>query len=231
MELELLPDEVLALVLSRLDLADLRRLACVCSRWDLSSRPALWYSLAAAHQVQMPRLSVRHELRSKANPRASYFASCARRASRRAQLADKAIWEVWIKLHRTDCVSSLRATIGGLQLDVNHQLRFYFGASLSHLAARKGRLRCIRALQEEFQADLNLRDDGGFTPLTMAAWAGHKRVVRYLLACGALTHLKGVPPTTSSCGGVGPYSAEEWASRKGFLSIARAIRMAASQRK
>ncbi|KAL1520907.1 hypothetical protein AB1Y20_022467 [Prymnesium parvum] len=228
MDITLLPDEVLALIFRQLEPQQLQLLACVCRRWLLAGRPTLWYSLAADKKVHMPRADARHALRSKANPRASFFSSLRHQAERRASLADHLLWDMWIKLHQTDCAAVLRAAVSKSNIHVNHKLRSYHGASLLHLAARRGRLRCVRVLVEELHADVNLLDDGGFTPLCAAAWSGREAVVRYLLRCGALTHFCGVPPTTSSCGGVRPYTAEVWATRKGFDRIAKIIRKASS---
>ena len=68
------------------------------------------------------------------------------------------------------------------------------------------------------------KDRGGFTPLLMAAWCGHKLLVGMLLNAGAPIDDVGVPPLTSSCGGKGPFDAATWAERKGYGRIVEDIR-------
>ena len=44
--------------------------------------------------------------------------------------------------------------------------------TLVNLSARNGRLRCVRELVENWCAELNNKDEGGFTPLLEAAYHG-----------------------------------------------------------
>lgn len=74
------------------------------------------------------------------------------------------------------------------------------------------------------------KDRGGFTPLLMAAWCGHKLLVGMLLNAGAPIDDVGVPPLASSCGGKGPFDAATWAERKGYDAIVARIREASGDR-
>merc|ERR1719386_56311 len=92
-------------------------------------------------------------------------------------------------------------------------------------ACVKGRYRCVQLLLE-MGADLNAKDDGGFTPFMFACWAGHPRVVRLLLAFPSLdTTASGTPPMTSACGEEGPYTAAVWACKQGHVSVMSTLRI------
>jgi len=70
-------------------------------------------------------------------------------------------------------------------------------------------------LISEFHVDYDYAaQDGGATALVIAAWSGNKALVKYLLGQGADTTKKGRLLQTSACGGVGPFTAREWARRK-----------------
>jgi len=88
--------------------------------------------------------------------------------------------------------------------NVNHRLALHSGRSIAYAAAWMGRLKTLQRLVCEFAAALDCEDDNGFTPLAVAAWAGHTKVVNWILSIGITLgdmDKKGVPPMTSSCGG------------------------------
>eukprot|EP00051_Salpingoeca_urceolata_P017542 m.239998 g.239998 ORF g.239998 m.239998 type:complete len:173 (+) comp18985_c1_seq2:1829-2347(+) len=129
------------------------------------------------------------------------------------------VWKLWQRLHRCDCAAQVSDAIQSAQCTTDHRLHFYENRTLLMLAAWRGRLRCVTALVMSFHADINARDNLGFSPLMFAAWAGQSRVVSFLVSCGADTAFAGRPPMTSSCGGRGPFTALVWAQRKGFQFI------------
>lgn len=218
-----MPDDLLTCVLGHVSLEDLRATSCADR---LTNRDQLWYSMAAKHGVQLPQPSSRFATRaSKRDLRCSFWTAVAAQLVQRTLLADKLVWDLWLKLHKSDAAAAVHKALKSHPwLDVNHRLQFYHGSSLLHLAARRGRLRCVRLLVEQHGADADALDGGNFTPLSMAAWSNRKAVVMFLLrSCNADTRPRGTPPMTSSCGGRGPHTAEEWAARKGFDDIARAI--------
>jgi len=95
------------------------------------------------------------------------------------------------------------------------------------MCIRFGRRRCVLHLIQNMNASLSIPDGNGMSPLGSAAWAGHENVVKDLLGSGQDLRLdlerKGVPFQTSSCGGKGPHTPEEWARRKGFAKIVRLL--------
>lgn len=65
-----------------------------------------------------------------------------------------------------------------------------FGASALHYAATTGNHEIIQYLVEQRQADINLQDQEGSTPLIEAVKAGHTKAVSQLLTNGADKNLK-----------------------------------------
>lgn len=223
-----LPDDCLALVMgsATLGVEDLRSVACA---GRLSNRDGFWYAMAARHGVSLPRAGSKFATRSKRDLRSAFFLSWKAQRAQRALLADKLVWDLWLRFHKADAAAAVAKVLREQAwLDVGHQLSFYHGATLLHLAARRGRLRCVKLLLAA-GADRDGLDAGGFTPLAMAAWSNRANVVAHLLERGADVRPRGIPPCTSSCGGRGPHTAEEWAARKGFDAIAGAIRKAAAR--
>jgi ankyrin repeat protein len=130
-----------------------------------------------------------------------------------------------MQLHKSDAAAAIKRTFDRLpDLSVDHRLSFYHGSTLLHLAARRGRLRSIRLLLDSYHATLDLQDDGGFTPLCLAAWSGKTSAVRELLRRGADVTVAGTPPQSSWCGGRTAMTADVWAERKGFDDVVQLIR-------
>lgn len=126
----------------------------------------------------------------------------------------QALYELRSTIWGGDAVGKLRRMLDAdPELDPNTPLPTFAHATLLHLAARRGRLQCVRELVER-GADMDAVDADSFTALAGAAWAGCLSVVRFLVESGARFDIAGVPPMTSSCGGKGPYTAEVWAERK-----------------
>jgi len=220
--LPLLSDDLLLLVLESCDLPTLRAV-CSSHRMDGTRGETFWYGLASHHGLHMQRTT--RGLRSRTNLRQTLFANLATQAVRRAVQADQVVWALWMQLHKTDVAAAIRRAFERTpDLSVDHCLTFYHGSTLLHLAARRGRLRCVRQLLDVHGATLNVQDDGGFTPLCLAAWSGRLGVVRELIRRGADVTVAGTPPQSSSCGGKSAMAADVWAERKGFADIAKVIR-------
>ena len=241
-----LPDDVLTVLLGPLTTAELRQLSTVCRGWDLtSSRVHLWYGLAAARGVEMPRTGVRFSLRSKADLRSTFFAACKAQRAAHLQLFDRRAMALIQMMSSRDGAAVLRREMAREpMLPADHILDPAARgghATLLHAAARYGRVACGTHLLDEAGQDiepvrrcgttstctcplLEVKDAGGATPLLIAAWCGHLKMVKLLISRGASTRDVGIPPMTSACGGKGPYDAETWAGRKGFHAVAREIR-------
>jgi GNAT superfamily N-acetyltransferase len=106
-----------------------------------------------------------------------------------AASAPPAAWlaAVFAAVSRGDGVSALRTAVGGSAAWVNAQ----DAHSRDHLtplmlAAKLGRARCVRALLDEYNADVNaVAERSGYTAIGLAAYGGHADAAAALLAAGA----------------------------------------------
>lgn len=71
-------------------------------------------------------------------------------------------------------------------LDVNHRSATYGGRTLLSIAARLGSPACAKELVDGFGADVDARDDEGWSPLMEAAFRGNEALALFLLDAGAV---------------------------------------------
>ena len=76
----------------------------------------------------------------------------------------------------------VRKLIKDNEFDVNAKSRMYGGWTALIAASRSGAYRTVRALCDDYGADVNLTEKHGWTALIHAAHKGHLRVVQYLCA-------------------------------------------------
>ena len=204
-----LPDDVLAVVAASLDVESLVSVVGVCRAWrTLRSRDALWRAVWAQRPLAAaPR-----------RPRGDLFSLLlraeAQRRRRDAVRHDELLRQAYVGFCKRDGASPLRALLSrfAAPLNVNHQHSIMEGNTLVNLAARCGALNCVRELHAR-GASLDAADWGGFTPLINAAWRGDANMVRWLVEAGADVTLRG------SSQGRGPFTAAEWALRRGHGHI------------
>ena len=92
-------------------------------------------------------------------------------------------------------VSLRRALERQPRLDVNHRSATYGGRTLLGIAARLGSLLCAKELVNVFDADVDARDDEGWSPLMEAAFRGNEALACVLLEAGATSAgVKGARP-------------------------------------
>ena len=93
------------------------------------------------------------------------------------------------------------------RLDVNHRSATYGGRTLLGIASRLGSTLCAKELVQTFDADVDARDDEGWSPLMEAAFRGNEALACALLRAGAASAgvagarpdaIVLVDPTTSS---------------------------------
>ena len=230
-QLAALPDDALALILQQLHPVDILRASSTSRTWWLNApRPHLWRAVATSFGVELPATHrAGGSTRLSANLRRAFFLSYVRVKKAERIATERAVWQIWLKLHRSDCEALVKKAHCQHPLLAEHRISFYADRTLLMLAAWRGRVRVVRFLLEQCGADVNAADDLGMTALMMAAWSGRLQVVRYLLtdapARPDLTPT-GIPPQSSSCGGRGPFTAEVWATRKGFAAIAKLLQAA-----
>ena len=92
-------------------------------------------------------------------------------------------------------VSLRRALESTPRLDVNHRSATYGGRTLLGIAARLGSPLCAKELVTFFHADVDARDDEGWSPLMEAAFRGNEALALCLLEAGAKSErVKGARP-------------------------------------
>lgn len=107
---------------------------------------------------------------------------------------------------RLDRPVSLRRALESLQprLDVNHRSATYGGRTLLGIAARLGSPLCAKELVTFFHADVDARDDEGWSPLMEAAFRGNEAIACCLLEAGAKSErVAGARPDADVLVGVG----------------------------
>jgi hypothetical protein len=140
-------------------------------------------------------------------------------------------------------VSLRRALERQPRLDVNHRSATYGGRTLLGIAARLGSLLCAKELVNVFDADVDARDDEGWSPLMEAAFRGNEALACCLLEAGATSAgVAGARPDAIVLVGVGvtrrgevgnrvakrdgdgaARDAAEWANARGNERIAEMI--------
>jgi hypothetical protein len=219
-----------------------------------NSQPNLWRCLAAHHKVDMPgvRLSSasqsgigradggngggarasgapvpasRRGTRSLACPKRTFFVRWSQQRRSHAYMCDQvlsALYEQFRSGGRDSAASSralLRAYPG---YDVDHRHTVLEGNTALNLAARCSAVCTLKMLVTSCGADVTIADDGGFTPLANAAWVGCAKAVAWLLSQPTCTLALITTPAASL--GEGPFTAEQWAARRGRDRVARMIR-------
>ena len=140
-------------------------------------------------------------------------------------------------------VSLRRALERQPRLDVNHRSATYGGRTLLGIAARLGSPLCAKELVKTFDADVDARDDEGWSPLMEAAFRGNEALACCLLEAGATSAgVAGARPDAIVLVGVGvtrrgevgnrvakrdgdgvARDAAEWANARGNERIAEMI--------
>ena len=104
------------------------------------------------------------------------------RASRAGKRADAS----GLGAMRLDRPIALRRALERMpRLDVNHRSATYGGRTLLGIASRLGSTLCARELVQTFDADVDARDDEGWSPLMEAAFRGNEALAFSLLDAGA----------------------------------------------
>ena len=103
----------------------------------------------------------------------------------------------------------------GCTLSENHWDRTAVLQQLLFLAVFHNKIKIIKWMREQFQADMNSQDSNGTTGLLLAAWYGHEEVVRLLFKFEA-------DPNMTDNNGITPLMA---ASYKGYSGIIKLLIM------
>ena len=143
-----LPDDALGLVLTRLPVAEQKRLGTVCRLWAFDARTDLWRGLASARGVDLPRSTARSS-RSKTRLRSTYFSMCKAQAAAELRALDTQAVAMVQMLKQRDGVSQLQKELDKAPRLAAHELDPADrdgNATLIHAACRYGRHECAKAL-------------------------------------------------------------------------------------
>ena len=252
----MLPDDVLLIVVDCLDDGSIERilstLSLVCRSWSDAfgeEKTRFWNGLSDRYGIP---LNGGRRRRSTANVKRNFFCRKRQVDEARRLEADKAVWEIWKRLRKGDCVTWVQKRLRPIHPSTpprkrnsicHHRVRGLENRTLLMLACWWGRHRTVRWLLKQDDelgpsSSIFCVDDGNASALLIAAWAGHIAVVKLILERvvvlaqsdrNLISHhlnLEGIPPLTSSCGGRGPKTAICWAERKGFRSVVRVLEKA-----
>lgn len=174
-----LPTEVVLKVLEHLATLELLR---YLSSSKAAAYDALWEGLSAQRCISRPRLM-------RTSEKTLLLNGLRHQHEMRLQVLYTLRTTIW----GSDADHRLRSAFDAdPNLDPSTPLLAYGNAALLHMAARRGRLRCVRQLVER-GANIDSVDEGNFTPLASAAWSGCRSVVLYLVEHRAQLDVAGVP--------------------------------------
>lgn len=246
--LDQLPEDVLVNIVSGYLDPDclnetLATLAVVCHAWmnifHGKTRPNFWVLLGQSHGVSIrPRCRKPHQ----------YLWRCRQQMKKAVEEeVDQFIINLCKQINQRDSPTLVRRRIQSLDRNMQEMVLKRAVPSLEHrnllhMAAWYGCNKVVmellyqrRSYQSHARQLVLAQDDNGATPLLIAAWAGHTRVVGTLLYY--LIHFtflvvprrreflqtRSMPPQSSSCGGKGHKTTLQWAHRKGHRHIVRKI--------
>ncbi|RYH30112.1 hypothetical protein EON65_06200 [archaeon] len=91
--------------------------------------------------------------------------------------------------------------------------------TLLTLSARYTHLKCMKVLVDQFRADINVAEGGGFSPLVLCAFNGNLPAVRYLVGRGADITMRGRLRSGALL------TAEHWAAVRGWGDVCSYLRV------
>ena len=148
LELGALPDGPLAQILSALLPRDVLRANACCRSWRLGAeRAELWRLVAVSRGVELPGAlggGSGRRTRLSANLKKAFFVGYVRMRKAELRMCDRRGWEIWMKLHKSDCLSLTKKAIAAHPSLPGHRIGFYAERTLAMLAAWRGRLKVLQ---------------------------------------------------------------------------------------
>ena len=224
-----LPDDMLVSTLLPLDLKSMLAVTAVSQSWRaIAQRDWVWQTVCTARLPGFvaPRRARKSWMKLFIEAYTARHSKIAENTQKLFMKSDK------VFRSKTDNVAALRKLLvehgvpADIRIDTHGGATWEFNA-LVNLAARFGRMRCVRELVENWGASLEIKDEGGFTPLLEAAFHGVDLMVKYCLSKGADTSVLGVslgPKTEGVRSKNGPFTAFEWAVRRRHVKCAELIK-------
>lgn len=183
------------------DILDFIELSQVCRNWYLTmhkSNAELWMNIAKMYKVSCSDYSpCKISLRYKSNIKRAFMIAYQHKQRHNLELHNLLLLKCrdFFMNSSRDSPSSFERMISKVipreDLRVNYSNDYLERNTLLLLAARHGKLNCMKFLVEKLGADVNCRDVGGLTPLLVSAYRGELSAVKWLLKQGCLTHLRG----------------------------------------
>ena len=155
LELGALPDGPLAQILSVLHPRDVLRANACCRSWRLGAeRAELWRLVAVSRGVELPGAlggGSGRRTRLSANLKKAFFVGYVRMRKAELRMCDRRAWEIWMKLHKSDCLSLTKKAIAAHPSLPGHRIGFYAERTLAMLAAWRGRLKVLQHVRRHQQ--------------------------------------------------------------------------------
>ena len=158
-ELGALPDGPLAQILSALHPRDVLRANACCRSWRLGAeRAELWRLVAVSRGVELPGAlggGSGRRTRLSANLKKAFFVGYVRMRKAELRMCDRRGWEIWMKLHKSDCLSLTKKAIAAHPSLPGHRIGFYAERTLAMLAAWRGRLKVLQHVRHHLLSPLS----------------------------------------------------------------------------
>lgn len=177
--------------------------------------------MSCDYDISIPSTALRRTLRSTSDHRRAFFRSYYKKLRETNDKHDLLVLQAKNILHQNrDRPASLEKLILSIfpntnYFDPNYRCKTMEDNSLLTLACRNGQHKCMKLLVESYNADINIADIGGFTPLILCAYHGNFNGLLYLLGKGA--NIRAVGKLRSGL----PLTAEHWAALQGHMEIFR----------
>eukprot|EP01031_Cornospumella_fuschlensis_P040018 gene40018-48756_t len=212
--------------------ADFLALFTVCKRWASrfdNEDAHIWKLISSVFKVTL-HVNVRSSvgLRSKSKLKQLFIKACHKRQKELQDKHDLLILQARNLLSRKSdspkfLLKLVVATFPDMEdFNPNYRCPTVENNTLLTLSARCSHLKCMKMLIENFRADVNLAEAGGFSPLVLCAYHGSFPAVKYLVSRGADISIRGRLRSGALL------TAEHWAAVRGFgdvCSYLRAVRL------
>ena len=229
-----LPDDLLTTILKDLGMRQMQGVTMVSSSWHtIAQRENVWKSICGYRikDFTAPRRNRKPWMRL-------FMEQMVLRERRIEEAAQRMFLKCDVIFRaRTDNFSKLRKVL--LEFKVGDEIHIdrtggstWEDNSLVNLATREGRSRCVKELVEHWGASIEVKDEGGFTPVLEAAYHGHEGLLKYLLSRGANIDVEGVSLGTQKGderSQNGPFTPLEWARRQGHRRCMEILQRAGSK--
>jgi ankyrin repeat protein len=206
-------------------LKDFLNITLVCSKWKKifdGKDKDFWHMTAFEFKVDFLEKKFKRSCQN--NNKKIFIASFNKKKNAIQARHDQLLVEAKAILHgKTDRPSSLARLIQDAfpntdEFNVNWRCETLEDNSLLTLAARHSQFKCMRILIDEYKANINVADVGGFTALINSAYNGHYSSVVFCVNRGVDISYKGKLRSGEKL------TAEHWAAIQGHFEVFKYLR-------